>query len=66
MAKSDLQFAGEFLVEECKLLTTKGTELDISGIIESINIYEDIFSMTVSGDILFKDTNNLVLNKKNS
>jgi hypothetical protein len=62
MAKSDLQFAGEFLVEECKLLTTKGTELDISGVIESINIYEDIFSMTVSGDILFKDTNNLVLN----
>ena len=39
MAKSDLQFACEFLVEECKLLTTKGTELDISGVIESINIY---------------------------
>ena len=38
MAKTDLQFAGEFLVEECKLLTTSGTELDISGIIESINI----------------------------
>ena len=62
MAKGDLQFAGEFLVEECKLLTTKGLEIDISALIENINIYEDIFSMTVSGDILFKDTNNLVLN----
>ena len=62
MAKSDLQFAGEFLVEECKLLTTKGLELDITALVENINIYEDIFSMTVSGDILFKDTNNLVLN----
>lgn len=62
MAKSDLQFAGEFLLEECKLLTTKGLELDISALVENINIYEDIFSMTVSGDILFKDTNNLVLN----
>ena len=62
MAKSDLQFAGEFLLEECKLLTTKGLELDLSAIVENINIYEDIFSMTVSGDILFKDTNNLVLN----
>ena len=64
MAKGDLQFAGEFLVEECKLLTTKGLEIDISALIENINIYEDIFSMTVSGDILFKDTNNLVLNYK--
>lgn len=62
MAKSDLQFAGEFLLEECKLLTTKGLELDLSALVENINIYEDIFSMTVSGDILFKDTNNLVLN----
>ena len=62
MSKSDLQFAGEFLLEECKLLTTKGLELDIINLIENINIYEDIFSMTVSGDILFKDTNNLVLN----
>ena len=38
MAKSDLQFAGEFLVEECKLLTTKGLEIDISALIENINI----------------------------
>ena len=63
MAKSDLQFAGEFLLEECVLLTVKGTEVDLSlHLVENINIYEDIFSMTVSGDILFKDTNNLVLN----
>ena len=62
MAKSDLQFAGEFLVEECKLLTTKGLELDITNLLESINIYEDIYSNAISGDLLFKDTNNLVLN----
>ena len=62
MAKSDLQFAGEFLLEKCSLLTVSGTEIDVSGIVSTINIYEDIFSMTVSGDILFKDTNNLVLN----
>jgi hypothetical protein len=62
MAKSDLQFAGEFLVEECKLLTTKGLEIDITNLLENINIYEDIYSNAISGDLLFKDTNNLVLN----
>ena len=62
MAKSDLQFAGEFLLEECILLTVNGTEVDISALVDTINIYEDIFSMTVSGDVIIKDTNNLVLN----
>ena len=62
MAKSDLQFAGEFLVEECKLLSTKGLEIDITNLLENINIYEDIYSNAISGDLLFKDTNNLVLN----
>ena len=62
MAKSDLQFAGEFLLEECVLLTVNGTEIDISALVDTVNLYEDIFSMTVSGDIIIKDTNNLVLN----
>ena len=56
MAKSDLQFAGEFLITQCKLLTTSGTEFDIRNLVQNINIYEDIFSHTVSGDILIKDT----------
>ena len=52
MAKSDLQFAGEFLITQCKLLTTSGNEYDIRNLVQNINIYEDIFSHTVSGDIL--------------
>ena len=51
MAKSDLQFAGEFLVIKCELMTTNGTTYDIRQLVQSINIYEDIFSTTVSGDI---------------
>ena len=62
MAKSDLQFAGEFLITQCKLLTTSGNEYDIRNLVQNINIYEDIFSHTVSGDILLKDTINLVMN----
>ena len=62
MAKSALQFAGEFLLEECKLLTTTGAELDIKNLVQNINIFEDLFSFTVSGDILLKDTTNIVSN----
>jgi len=62
MAKSALQFAGEFLLEECKLLTTTGAELDIKNLVTNINIFEDLFSFTVSGDILLKDTTNIVSN----
>lgn len=62
MAKSDLQFAGEFLVQQCKLMTTNGTTYDIRQLVQSINIYEDIFSTAVSGDITIKDTNNMIMN----
>ena len=62
MAKSDLQFAGEFLVIKCELMTTNGTTYDIRQLVQSINIYEDIFSTAVSGDITIKDTNNMIFN----
>ena len=62
MARGDLQFAGEFRLEKCVILTTTGTELDISDLVQNIKLYEDIMSATVSGDITIKDTNNLVMN----
>lgn len=62
MASSDLQFAGEFLVQRAELLTTSGTTYDIRQLIQSINIYEDIFSSAVSGDVVLKDTNNMIAN----
>ena len=60
--KSELQYAGEYLLEKCSILTVNGTELDIIPVVEAINLYEDIYSMTLSGDIAIKDTNNLVTN----
>ena len=37
VAKSDLQFAGEFLVEECQIVSTTGKVFDINPIVEEIN-----------------------------
>ena len=62
VAKADLQFAGEFLVEECKIVSTTGQVYDINDIVEEINIFENIYTATVSGDIVIKDTTNIVQN----
>ena len=60
MSKSNIQYAGEFLVEEIKIMTISGTVLDIKEMVNSINIYEDIFSNSISGDITFTDSTNLI------
>lgn len=62
VAKSDLQFAGEFIIDECTIITTSGKNFDLKQIIEEINIYEDIYSSTITGSITIKDTTNVVMN----
>ena len=61
-AKSELQFAGEFLVEECKIVSTTGEIYDIMEIVEEINVFENIYTASISGDIVIKDTTNIVKN----
>ena len=60
MSKSSIQYAGEFLVEEIKLLTVAGSILDIKEMVNAINIYEDLLSNSISGDITFTDSTNLI------
>lgn len=57
---SVIQYAGEYLIEECKLCTVSGLELDLTDLIASVDIYEDIFQNSISGDISFADTNNIM------
>ena len=59
---ADLQFAGEFSLEKCELISSAGVSADISRIIVEINIFEDIFSTALTGSIIIADTNNLVDN----
>ena len=61
-AKSDLQFAGEFLIEECKIVSTTGKTYDIVELVEEINVFENIYTASVSGDIVIKDTTNIIQN----
>ena len=59
---AEIQYAGEFQLEECTLCTVGGLELDISKLIAEVNIYEDIFRSAISGTISFVDTNDLLGN----
>lgn len=59
-----IQYANEYLLNECKLYTTGGLELDLSELVTSVNIYEDIFNNSITGDIAFTDTNNILGNAK--
>ena len=58
MAKG-IQTAGEFEIEELNLVTTSGLEVDLTTSVIGLTLYEDIFSMTISGTIAIADSANL-------
>lgn len=62
MAKDYIRYAGDFYVEELQLLTIKGSMVDLRDVVSSIDIYEDIGNVAISGTVSFLDTNNLVYN----
>ena len=51
--------AGDFLVDELRLITTSGMEIDLIKSFMSITLYEDIFSMTITGKISIMDAVNI-------
>ena len=62
MSQSELQYAGEFLIDECSIISTTGNQFDLTDIVETINFYEHIYSNTITGSIIIKDTTNIVMN----
>ena len=55
----NVQYAGEFKLETCEVIASSGVLADISGNIIEINIFESIFSSSLTGSIIITDTNNL-------
>lgn len=55
-----LQYAGEFVLETCTLSTVSGVALDITDLVTTINVYEDLYANAITGDISLLDTNNLI------
>jgi len=59
---SGINYAGEFSIQELKLFTSSGNVIDLSGSYITMNLFEDIFSPCLTGDVTVVDTNCIIMN----
>ena len=59
MSKENLQAAGNVLIDELVLINHELKEIDVSNFLVEINIYEDIYSNTIYGDVILADSVNI-------
>ena len=62
MALSELQYAGQFEIEELKLFSSTGIFISLEQLAMEVDIYEDIFSNAITGHLFMIDTDNLISN----
>ena len=62
MSTDAIQFAGEFAIEELKIVTPTEQVADLISdvLVIEINIFEDIFSNTLSGNIMLTDIRDII------
>lgn len=56
----EINKAGDFTVEELSLVSAKGKSVFLDGFLVELNIYEDMFSNFVYGDMVISDSLNLM------
>jgi hypothetical protein len=57
-----IKYAGEYDISDLKLFTASGEVIRLDGLYQSLDIYENMFSNSLTGSIIFIDNNNLVMN----
>ena len=63
MATGDsIQYAGEYKLLECKILSSTGVVARLDSIIQEINIFENIVTQGIMVSLVIVDSNNLVMN----
>jgi len=55
-----LQKAGSVNIEEIRLISTTNTIIDLNEFLVECNLYEDVFSSHLYGDILLSDSRNII------
>lgn len=55
-----IQRAGDVIIEELKLVSTDNTVFDLTEFLVELNIYEDMFSSYLKGNIVLSDSLNLI------
>ena len=59
---SGISYAGEYDLREMKILTSAGNVIDVKNIVQVIEIFEDINSPSLSGNITILDIDNIMEN----
>jgi len=59
-AREEIKFAGDYKLIDVKIGSTRGLIFDLSNFVIDINIYEDMFSPSISGNITLNDAQDLV------
>lgn len=59
MTKNSLSYAGEYVLDYATILQPGGLSIDVRNQVESLVIYEDLFSPFISGILFLKDTRDL-------
>ena len=57
-----IQYAGEYEIEEVRLFSSSGNIIPLNGLMGTLDLFENIFSPSMSGSITILDTNSIVLN----
>jgi hypothetical protein len=57
-----VQYAGEYVLKEASLVCSSGVTFDLKGTILSFEIFENLFSTSLSGSFMFVDSDNIVTN----
>ena len=57
-----IQYAGEYEIEEIKLFSSSGNIIPLNGLMMQLSLFENIFTPTMSGQIVLLDTTRIVLN----
>ena len=56
---NEIKRAGDFTVDDCRLILSSGIELDISGVLLEVQLYESIDTSAVTGTVSFANTDGL-------
>ena len=59
MADEKIKHAGDYIIEDLRLVTTTGLEVDLKTSVVGITLFENIHSMTITGQITISDSANL-------
>jgi len=58
---NNYEYAGQFICDKVMLFASSGAAINVTKLVTSLNLYEDLFKSCITGDITIVDTNNVIM-----